>query len=364
MRAMNRREALAALTGSCSALLLGGGCAATGARNAHTQPPFERRSLGLVVYTLQVSQRNGWGGRYQELSPALAFLEESHLLGAGGIQCPLGPQDSSRAAELRRQAEKYGMFVEAILNFPSRPEEVDRFEEQVKIARAAGASLARTAILPGRRYEQFKSFAEFRQAEQRAVQVLQTIEPVLARHQLRLAVENHKDQRVPEKLAMLKHLSSQWVGVCADFINNLALLEDPLETLRALAPWAITAHLKDATVREYQDGFLLADAALGEGFLDLPAMVRLLRQANPSIRFGLEIITRDALKVPVKTEAYWSTFEGVPRSALAPVLQLVRARSSPAPLAEISKLPVAEQMALEHQRVERSLRYAREKLSL
>ena len=137
---MNRREALAALTGSCSALLLGGECSATRARNPQTQPPSEHRGLGIVIYTFQVSQRNGWGGRYQQLSPALAFLEESHLLGAGGIQCPLGPQDSSRAAELRRQAEKYGMFVEAILNFPSRPEEVDRFEEQVKTARAAGAS--------------------------------------------------------------------------------------------------------------------------------------------------------------------------------------------------------------------------------
>jgi len=364
MRAMNRREALAALAGSCSALLLGGGCSATGAKSAQTRPPSGHSSLGIVIYTLQVSQKNGWGGRHKELSPALAFLEESHVLGAGGIQCPLGPQDSSRAAEVRRQAEKYGMFVEGILNFPSEPEEVDRFEQQVKIAKAAGASLARTAVLPGRRYEQFKSFAEFRQAEKRAVQVLQAIEPVLARHQVRLAVENHKDQRVPEKLALLKSLSSEWVGLCADFINNLALLEDPVETLRALAPWAITAHIKDAAVREYEDGFLLADVALGEGFLDLPAMVRLLRQANPSIRFGLEIITRDALKVPVKTEAYWSTFEGVPRSAVNPILQLVRAKSSPAPWAEISKLPVAEQMALEHRTVERSLSYAREKLSL
>jgi len=364
MKALNRREALAALAGSCSALLLGGGCSATGAKSGQTRPPSGHGSLGIVIYTLQVSQKNGWGGRHRGLSPALAFLEESHVLGAGGIQCPLGPQDSSRAAEVRRQAEKYGMFVEGILNFPSRPEEADRFEEQVKIARAAGASLARTAILPGRRYEQFKSFAEFRQAEKRAVQVLQAIEPVLARHQLRLAVENHKDQRVSEKVAMLKGLSSEWVGLCADFINNLALLEDPVETLRALAPWAITAHIKDAVVREYEDGFLLADVALGEGFLDLPAMVRLLREANPSIHFGLEIITRDALKVPVKTEAYWSTFEGVPRSAVNPILRLVRAKSSPAPLAEISKLPAAEQMALEHRAVERSLRYAREKLSL
>lgn len=364
MKAMNRRQALAALAGSCSALMLGGGCSATGAKSTQTKSSSWHSSLGIVIYTLQVSQKNGWGGRHEGLSPALAFLEESHALGAGGIQCPFGPQDASGAAEVRQQAEKYGMFVEGILNFPSQPEEVERFEQQVRIAKAAGAGLARTAILPGRRYEQFKSFAEFRQAEKRAVQVLRAVEPVLARHRLRLAVENHKDQRVAEKLAMLKSLSSEWVGLCADFINNLALLEDPVETVRALAPWAITAHIKDAAVREYEDGFLLADVALGEGILDLPTMVRLLRQANPSIRFGLEIITRDALKVPVKTGAYWSTFEGVPRSAVNPILRLVRAKSSAAPLAEVSNLPVAEQMAREHRAVERSLSYARDRLSL
>jgi sugar phosphate isomerase/epimerase len=364
MKAMNRREALAALAGGCSALMLGGECSATEAKSAQPMPPSGRSGLGIVIYTLQVSQNNGWGGRHKDLSPALAFLEESRALGAGGIQYPFGPQDSSRAAEVRPEAEKHGMFVEGILSFPSTPEEADRFEQAVKNAKAAGASLARTAVLPGRRYEQFKSFQEFRQAEKRALQVLQSIEPVLARHRFRLAVENHKDQRAPEKLALLKSLSSEWVGLCADFINNLALVEDPVETLRSLAPWAITSHIKDAAVRECEEGFLLADVALGDGFLDLPAMVRILRRANPSIHFCLEIITRDALKVPVKTDAYWSTFEGVPRGAAEPILGLVRAKGCRAPLAEISKLPVAGQMALERLAVERSVKYAREKLSI
>ena len=361
---MNRREALAALAGGCSALVLGGGCSATPAGRAQTGAPARRSSLGVVIYTLQISQKNGWGGRYRDLSPALAFLEASHGFGAWGIQCPFGPLDAPRAAETRQRAERYGMFVEGIVSFPGKPEDLDGFEREVKAAKAAGAGLARTAILPGRRYEQFKSFDEFRQAERRALRVLQAVEPVLARHRLRLAVENHKDQRVIEKLAMLRSLSSEWIGLCADFINNLALLEDPLETLRALAPWAITAHIKDAAVREYADGFLLADVPLGEGFLDLPAMVGTLRQANPSIHFCLELITRDALKVPVKTEAYWSTFQGVPRGAAEPILQLVRARGSPAPLAEIARLPAAEQMAVERQAVERSLSYARGNLNL
>jgi hypothetical protein len=152
--------------------------------------------------------------------------------------------------------------------------------------------------------------------------------------------------------------------VCADFINNLALLEDPVETIRALAPWAMTTHIKDSVVCEYADGFLLADVPLGDGWLDLPTMAGLLRQANPAIHFNLEVITRDALKVPVQTEAYWRTFAGVPRATAEPILRLVRAKSCQAPLAAISNLPAQEQMALERRAVERSVKYAREKLAI
>src|SRR5207245_111399 len=159
-------------------------------------------------------QKNEWGGRHQGLTPALALLEESHRLGASGIQVDLIAQDAPQAAELRRRADQYGMFIEGGISPPRDSNDVERFENNVQLAKEAGATFARTVILPGRRYEQFKSFEEFKDFEKRGLRSLQLAEPVLARHRFHLAVENHKDQRIAEKLATLKALNSEWIGIC------------------------------------------------------------------------------------------------------------------------------------------------------
>src|SRR6185503_1876690 len=101
-------------------------------------------------------------------------------------------------------------------------------------------------------------------------------EPVLKKHRLRLAIENHKDWRVSELLDILKRLSSEWVGVCVDTGNSLALLEEPMAVIQGLAPFAFSCHLKDMGVQEYEEGFLLSEVPLGEGFLDLKKMIALL----------------------------------------------------------------------------------------
>ncbi len=355
---MSRRDALLALAGSGSAMLLNGTAQTFG-------PAVPKRSrMGVASNAFDIHQRHQWAGRHTNLGPALALLEECHRIGAGGIQGPLGLKDAAAAAELRRRAESYSMFVEASINAPRDEADVIRFEKDIQLAKEAGVSVGRTVIMPGRRYEQFKSLEEFQRFEAQGLKSLQLAEPILARHRFCLAVENHKDQRIAEKLAMLKRLSSEFIGVCVDVGNNLALMEDPMEVVRAFAPWAFTVHLKDHAVREYEDGFLLADVALGEGFLDLPAMVKVLREAQPGVKFNLESLTRDALKVPVLTDAYWTTLSETPALQLARVLRLVKARTHPEAMVTVSSLPEAKQLELEQRNVERSLVYAREKLGL
>ena len=320
--------------------------------------------LGIVTYALDIHQRQRWGGRHAGLDPTSALLEECHQLGAGGIQCPLDLQDAAAAAALRQRAERYSMFVEASLTPPRDEADLARFEKDVQLAKEAGATVGRTVVMPGRRYEQFRSMAEFRQAEAQGLKSLQLAEPIVAKHRFRLAAENHKDQRVHEKLDMLKRLSSEWIGLCVDVGNNLALLEDPLEVVRAFATWAFTVHLKDHVVHEYEQGFLLADVALGEGLLDLPAIVQTLREARPEVRFNFEGITRDALKVPVLTDGYWATFSDMPAGELARAWRLVKEHAGLPPPVMVSKLSAADQRVLERRDVERSLTYARERLGL
>jgi sugar phosphate isomerase/epimerase len=354
MRTLTRRQALLAMAGGGAALLLG----------AAAPQPVRRNRLGIVIYALGIHQRANWAGRHTGLAPALAFLEECHRLGAGGIQCPISAQDAPRARELARRADKYEMHVEAILDPPRDSADLPRFEHDIRVAKKAGANLARTVILPGRRYEQFKTLAEFHTFEARGLAALQRAEPVLARHRFRLAVENHKDQLVAEKLATLRRLDSEWIGLCLDVANNFALMEDPLESARAFAPLTYTVHLKDMVVKDYADGWLLTDVALGEGFLDLKAFVRIVRQAKPNVRFNLETITRDAIRLPVRTEAFWATVPGPRQAALDRASALVNTRPGVAFPPDPSTLSAAQQLDLERRQIERSLIYAREHLGL
>ena len=47
------------------------------------------------------------------------------------------------------------------------------------------------------------------------------------------------------------------MGVNVDTGNSFALLEDPLEMVKAYAPWAFATHIKDMALAEYEDGFLV-----------------------------------------------------------------------------------------------------------
>ena len=137
-----------------------------------------------------------------------------------------------------------------------------------------------------------------------------------------------------------------------------------MEVVEALAPRAITTHFKDMAVEEYRDGFLLAEVPLGTGLLDLPRVVRVLRGARPEIRFNLEMITRDPLKVPCLTDRYWETFADLPGRTLARTLSLVRAHARKTPLPRISMLGPEEQMRAEDENVKRCLAYASDRLGL
>ena len=56
-----------------------------------------------------------------------------------------------------------------------------------------------------------EKFAEYEKRGRRSIELA---EPVIARHRIPLAVENHKTYRIAEFVSLLSHVASPWVGVC------------------------------------------------------------------------------------------------------------------------------------------------------
>lgn len=311
---MNRRAFLASLPALAAARSL---LAAGGAPKAR---------LGLCTF----SCHQHWSAveaKYDgvKFRNATSFYEYARGLGAEGVQASLRGADSTVARQLRERVEKDDGYFEAELSLPKNEGNVDAFEAAVRRAREAGATVARAVCMGGRRYEVFKTLEEFRRFEQESARALELAEPVVRRHRLKLAIENHKDHTADELVALLRRISSEWVGALVDTGNNLALCEEPHAVVEALAPFAWSVHLKDMAVQPAADGFLLSEVPLGTGMLDLPRILAALRKANAGLVFNLEMATRDALRVPCRAETYWATFPERRTARLDAMLALVRA---------------------------------------
>jgi len=314
--------------------------------------------MGVIVHSF------GIRGSVEKLSDPLAFLDYAQKLGAGGVQLGIGVRDADYIRKLRAKVETSGLYLEGAIRLPRDRADLARFTGEVQSARACGVTVLRTVVLPGRRYETFDSAEAFRTTAKLGYESLGLAEPVLAKHDVRLAIENHKDWLVVELLEILKKLSSKHIGVTIDTGNSIALLEEPMQVVEAYAPFAFSTHIKDMGVREYADGFLLAEVPLGAGFLDLKKIIAVLRQHAPAVRFNLEMITRDPLRVPCLTPKYWATLDRVSGQQLAQALARVRRHAAKQPLPEIAGLPMEQKLALEEKNVRQSLDYARRELGL
>ena len=330
-------------------------------------PPylFKETRMGVVVH----SYWSRWNSKveskkYPGFMNALDLLEHCHELGAGGLQVGVNNWTSDFAKKVRDRREKLGLYLEGSIGLPGKKEDVSRFEQDVINAKEAGAQVVRTVASAGRRYELFHSNEAFQEAKKNALASLQWAEPVLSKHRVKLAVENHKDWLAKEFVTMLKAIQSEWVGVTLDFGNSVALLEDPMEVVQTLMPYLFSTHVKDMGVEEYVDGFLLSEVPLGTGILDLPGIVAMCTRQNAAVNFSLEMITRDPLEIPCLKEEYWATFGGVPGTDLARTLRTVRQRKFKNGLPRVSQLSPEDRLAAEEQNIIACLAYGKDNLGL
>ena len=213
---------------------------------------------------------------------------------------------------------------------------------EARLTREAGAEVARAVFTGGRRYEIFKTLNEFRIFHAQAEKTLALIEPVLRRNRLRVAIENHKDHTTDELVALMRKLSSEWIGVLVDTGNNIALLEEPHATVEALAPFALSVHFKDMAVQLCDDGFLLSEVPPGTGSLDLPRIIATLVRSNSRIVFNLEMATRDPLRVPCLTDDFFATFPERKAAQLDATMSWVKAHPPAQPSPSVSGKTTAQ----------------------
>jgi sugar phosphate isomerase/epimerase len=352
---MTRRELLTAAAGA-PAFSLAGAASAAGEKVL--------KNMGLAG--------PGLGARIRAARQAgqeFDIVEYSHEKGLGAAHTYLrGELDAAGMSKLRAQINKYDMRLTMGLRSPRTDADLPAYEAAVK---AASEMDSRVACVhdpfSGRRYEQFKSAAEFHEFDAMCKTAVQRAEPILRKYKMPLAIENHKGWRAAELAAWVNSTGSEYVGVCLDMVNNVSLIEEPMQTIETLAPYAIFVSFKDIGVDFYEEGLLLSEVPFGDGHLDLPAVVAMMQKKNPNMLFQLEMITRDPLKVPIFTEQYWKVYDDkspVPPRDLAVLIDWVRNHPPKKPLPRTSGLTPAQQLALEDACNQQCIDYARANLPL
>jgi 3-oxoisoapionate decarboxylase len=366
MSRITRREILK--TGASAVLALpmaGAGERPASARevtNGADVNPYGRRGLGAAP--------TGFGARSRAnaaATPPVDFIDYCHGIGLGGAEVRQPPTDPPEIARLRTKLESYQMRVIFDFPLPRTDADIPQFDTLVKAARDVGATGIRAALTQ-RRYEQFDTFAAFKQSFETNKALVARAEPTLRKYKIPVVLENHKGWRAAEHAAWLKALGSEYVGVLFDFGNNVSLCEDPMQTLDTLLPFIRSCHIKDMAVQPYEEGFLLSEVPLGDGFLDLKGMVAKLRQKDPDMGFNLEMITREPLRIPILTDKYWVTFDDTyspfPARDLAKTFALVKHNPPKKPLPTTSGLTPADQLELEDENNRLAIQWARANLQM
>ncbi len=290
----------------------------------------------------------------------VAYAREARV---GCVETLVNFNDPEAVKRFRQQLDSADLRAILSPRLPAEPTDVPAFDNAVKAAKEAGAVWLHAALTQ-RRYEEFDTMAQYLASFARNQRMVELAEPVLAKHRMKLGIENHKGWRAVEQAAWLKRVSSEWVCAHLDFGNNLSFCEDPMDTLRILLPYIISSHIKDMALEPYEDGFTISEVPLGEGFMDIKGMVAAIQKQNPNAVFDLEMMTREPLKIPVFTKKYWATFEDIPGRDLAHMLELVHRNKPKVPVPHTEGLPLEEQVKVEETNNRKSLDWARQNLNV
>jgi sugar phosphate isomerase/epimerase len=110
--------------------------------------------------------------------------------------------------------------------------------------------------------------------------IIAAAEPELKKGNILLGIENHDRHGAKALAMMMEHIGSPHVGICLDTANSIGAGEGIEYVAGLLAPYTVNLHIKDFKVTRlsYKMGFTIAGTRLGEGLLNVPALMDVILQ--------------------------------------------------------------------------------------
>ncbi|MBV9851331.1 MAG: sugar phosphate isomerase/epimerase [Armatimonadetes bacterium] len=165
---------------------------------------------------------------------------------------------------------------------------------------------------------------------QRSAERLREVLPFAEDHGLCLAMENHQDATSDDLLRLAEMTGhSPAYGVTLDTGNPLAVAEDPVEYARRIAPLIRHVHLKDYTLHFAPEGYRLVRCAAGDGVIDFPAILGIIRRNGHDVLPGIEIGAQATRTIPLLEPDWWACYPPTTTTQFLPALCLLWEKGRP-----------------------------------
>ena len=306
---------------------------------------------------------------------ALELIGYASRQGAQALQLSLGDLESTEPAyldQVKQAAQAKGVYLDAAGGCfgqfaaawkPTQGDPATYLSNSLRIAKGFGASVLRAYI--GSPTDRNRRVPVDQHIEA-AYQALRGARSAAEQTGVKIAIENHGELTARELKSLIDDAGKTFVGCTLDTGNPMWVLEDPLQTVEILGPYALCTHLRDSALYEHPRGAAFQWVALGEGSIPHAPILKKLAELAPQAPLHLEVITgRPPQILAYNEDAFWRNFPRLPAADFARFVALAkkgRPFEGTMVIAGTSAQPKEIEEALKLQQrldLERSLAYAR-----
>ncbi|PYM14880.1 MAG: sugar phosphate isomerase/epimerase [Verrucomicrobia bacterium] len=276
----------------------------------------------------------------------------------------------STLKEVKARAEHLGLELQvgmlsicpsSVLFNPRRGTAEAQLKLTIRIARTLGSPVARCVL---GKVDDRRSRGGICARIAETVKVLKKVRSYALDSGVKIAVENHAgDMQSWELIALIEEAGRDFVGATMDSGNATWALEDPLQNLEVLGPYALTTGIRDSALWPVEDGATLQWTAMGQGCVDWQRYFKRYAELCPNTPVILETISGRPVPIPFLRDEFWDAYLKLRPREFAGFLKLVKAGSARRPF-KVSKgrdVILAEQK-FQRAELERSVKYCKEVL--
>jgi 3-oxoisoapionate decarboxylase len=252
----------------------------------------------------------------------IELMDAAVEMGLSGVELPLPPPTLLPDEEFRDALESRGLRI--IPDYMVLLEtDSDTFRDFLRRSAELGAGVVR-ALLSKTLCGDRRSIEEGWEARLTAIGArLREVLPLAEDLGLAVAMENHQDATTEDLIRLGEMVESPAYGVTLDTGNPLSVGQEPVEAARRLAPIIRHVHLKDYTVHFAPEGYRLVRCAAGDGCVDFPAILSIVRGNGHGVLPGIEIAAQATRTIPVLEPGWWACYPSREASDFARALEVV-----------------------------------------